>query len=37
MEKASTNPLGIIIIIIIIIIIERIHWGLVGHKLNFTC
>ena len=34
MEKASTNPLGIIIIIIII---ERIHWGLVGHKLNFTC
>ena len=36
MEKASTNPLGIIIIIIIIII-ERIHWGLVGHKLNFTC
>ena len=33
MEKASTNPLGIIIIIII----ERIHWGLVGHKLNFTC
>ena len=34
MEKASTNPLGIIIIITII---ERIHWGLVGHKLNFTC